>query len=104
MGETKDYTTIFGKIVLTKFDGMPEWARVCAFFVSLFVITYVALHSLNAKYFVTGTVLEPSPTHPKTIRVARGYDVRWGDAYAGTNSKGHYVFVLSPTEYVSLLK
>jgi len=100
----KDYTTIFGRIVLSKFDSMPEWARLCAFFVALFVLTYVALHSLNAKYFVGGTVLEPSPNHPGSNQLARGYDVRWADNYAGTNSKGHYVFVLSPLEYFSLLK
>lgn len=104
MAEQRDYSTIFGKIVLSKFDSMPEWARLCAFFVALFVLVYVFLHSLNAKYFVTGTVLAPSPTHPGSNQFARGYDVRWADNYAGTNSKGHFVFVLSPLEYASLYK
>src|SRR5258708_5446678 len=104
MPEQKDYSTIFGKIVLSKFDNMPEWVRVCAFFVALSVLTYVTLHSMNAKYFVSGTVLEPSSTHAGSNHVVRGYDVRWGDNYAGTNGKGHYVIVLSPVEYFSLLK
>src|SRR5258707_8066393 len=104
MAVKKDYTTIFGKIVLSKFDSMPEWARLCAFLVAIFVLVYVALHSLNAHYFVSGTVLEPSLNHPGSNQLARGYDVRWADNYAGTNSKGHYVFVLSPLEYFSLLK
>jgi len=99
----QNYSTLFGKIVLSKFDTMPEWARVCAFFVALIVLVYITLHSLNAKYFVTGTVLEPSPVSPDSNQAARGYDVRWDENYAGTNSKGHYVFVLSPGEYFSLL-
>jgi len=104
MAKQKDYSSVFGKIVLSKFDSMPEWVRICSFFVALFVLAYIVLHSLNTKYFVTGTVLEPSPTHPGSNHVARGYDVRWADNYAGTNSKGHYVFVLSPLEYFSLLR
>jgi hypothetical protein len=104
MADPKAYSTIFGKIVLSKFDSMPEWARLSAFFVALFVLVYVTLHSVNAKYFVTGTVLAPSPTHPGSHQFVRGYDVRWSDNYAGTNSKGHFVFVLSPLEYLSLYK
>jgi hypothetical protein len=42
--------------------------------------------------------------NPDSNQAARGYDVRWAENYAGTNSKGHYVFVLSPFEYFSLLK
>jgi hypothetical protein len=67
---------VFGRLVLSKFDSMPEWARLCAFFVALFVLVIVSLHSVGAKYFVTGTVLEPSPAHPGFNQVARGYDVR----------------------------
>jgi hypothetical protein len=100
----ENYNTIFGRIVLSKFDGMPEWVRICAFLTALLVIVYLALHSVNAEYFVGGTVLEPSPGHPGYKRAGRGYDVRWADKYAGTNSKGHFGFVLSPMEYFGLLK
>ena len=102
--KTDDYSSFFGKLVLAKFDSMPEWVRVCAFFISLLVLVYIALHSLNSRYFVTGTVLEPSPAHAGSNQVARGFDVRWADNYAGTNSKGHYVFVLTPMQYLGLMK
>jgi hypothetical protein len=101
--QQQDYSTLFGKIVLSKFDSMPEWARVCAFFISLLVMAYVTLHSLNAKYLVQGMVLEPNAKHTGN-QAARGFDVRWAESYAGTDSKGHYVFALSPLEYAALLK
>jgi hypothetical protein len=103
VAQQKDYSSVFGKLILSKFDSMPEWVRVCTFLVSLAVLVYVTCHSLNSRYFVSGTVLEPSPIHDGSNQLARGYDVRWADNYAGTNSKGYYVFVLTPTEYFSLV-
>jgi len=99
----QDYSSVFGRLILSKFDAMPEWVRVCTFLVSLAVVVYVTYHSLNSHYFVSGTVLEPSPAHKGSNQLARGYDVRWADNYAGTNSKGYYVFVLTPLEYFSLI-
>lgn len=100
----QSYSSVFGKVILSKFDSMPEWARIFTFFVALAVLVYLTIHSVNTQYFVTGTVLEPSPTRPGSNQAAHGYDVRWSDSFAGTNSKGQYVFVLTPVQYLSLLK
>jgi hypothetical protein len=82
---------------------MPEWVRVTCFLLAFITLIYLTFHSTNSKYLVSGTVLEPSPTHPASNQFARGYDVRWGENYAGINSKGQYVFALYPFDYARLL-
>lgn len=100
MPEDPKRLTFFETFVDKYFMRMPPAVRNFTYVLFVLVLVYAAYRAVGGDYAVGGRILE---VENKQRRPAKNYEVRVGDRYFGTNSKGFYYIVLGPLDYAALL-
>ncbi len=101
MGDPDKHLTFLENFISKYYARQHPAIRAITFLLFAFLLASAIYHIVGGDYVVSGRVLYSTPGAPK--EPARNYDVRLGERFFGTNSKGIYHVILSPLEYAALV-
>jgi hypothetical protein len=83
-----------------KYEKQPKWLRTTVYMLFAGLVALAMYQGTLGEFSVQGRVLRK--TADGSLRPVQGVEVRVGDKYFGTNSRGMYYMVLGPSEYLTL--
>jgi len=86
---------VFNKMIVKNFKGLPKWLQAFVYFIFVMFFITTAYRLVAGQYVVHGVLWEDG-------KYAKNCEIRIGEGFFTSNSKGIYYVVLGPVDYLSL--
>jgi len=100
MNNSQKHLSFIETFISKYYMKQPQWVRTFTFVIFVLLLCFTISRLIGGEYNVRGRILHETENG---LKPAKNYDIRVGDKYFGTNSRGLYYIILNPTQYYKLM-
>lgn len=100
MNNSQKHLSFIETFISKYYMKQPQWVRTFTFVIFVLLLCFTISRLIGGEYNVRGRILHETENG---LKPAKNYDIRVGDKYFGTNSRGLYYIILNPTQYYRLM-